>query len=104
MILRFTPTAIEDSEELPCDFLLSQNYPNPFNATTRISFSIAEATTCTVTIYDIMGRETARLLEGLEQAGKHSISWDVGACPSGVYFARLTAGNQVRSIKMILAK
>jgi predicted outer membrane repeat protein len=83
---------------------LFQNYPNPFNATTSIGFSIADASPCAITIYDITGRKVTRLFDGLAQAGDHSIIWDIGALPSGVYFARLTTGVQMRSIKMIVAK
>ena len=103
-ILHFTPTGIEDSGKLPGDFSLSQNHPNPFNPTTVISYGIPRAMPVALKIYNIIGQQVARLDEGMQQAGEHSIKWDAEGFPSGIYFARLESGQHSQIIKMVLLK
>jgi hypothetical protein len=81
---------------VPKSFELQQNYPNPFNPTTTISFSLHEASTVTLTVYNLVGQEIARLVSGSVEAGVHSVVWDAkdlsqNLVPSGVYLYRLQA-------------
>jgi hypothetical protein len=86
-------------------FALRQNYPNPFNPLTTISYSLPRASTVTLLVYDVMGREIATLVRNeRESAGDHTISFDAANLPSGVYFYRLSAENFVTSMKMLLIK
>lgn len=103
-ILRFTPTDVEESDKLPNTFTLSQNYPNPFNPITTISYSIPKAGAVTISIYNIIGQQVARLDKGMQAAGEHSIKWDAKDYPSGIYFARLESGKLSQSIKIVLMK
>ncbi|RJP77475.1 MAG: T9SS C-terminal target domain-containing protein, partial [Candidatus Zixiibacteriota bacterium] len=90
---------------LPADLSLGQNYPNPFNPVTHVQVSLPRDTEATVTVFDVRGREVARLADGLWlEAGVHTLSWDGSALPSGLYFCRLQAGGAVRTIKMMLVK
>lgn len=75
-------------------FLLYQNYPNPFNSGTEIRFQLPEDCYVTLTIYNIIGQEVKRLVQGYKQASHHIIRWDGKnsygrSVPSGVYFSRL---------------
>ena len=63
--------------------------PNPFNSQTVISFDIAEAGYCNLKIYDISGRETAKLHSGYLNAGMHSLNFTGDNLSAGVYFAVL---------------
>jgi hypothetical protein len=86
-------------------FKLYQNYPNPFNPQTTISYSLAQAGTVTLKVYDLMGRETATLAHNVEEtAGSHEVSFDAAELPSGVYFCRLQTERFVETKRMMLIK
>jgi hypothetical protein len=89
---------------LPDKFQLSQNYSNPFNASTTIEFTLPEAAEVQLSIYNILGQKVAVIFAGIKQAGVHSVTWDAGDVPSGVYFARLEVEGNSNSIRMVLLK
>jgi len=84
--------------------------PNPFNPTTAISFSLDEAAPVTLEIFDLAGHRVRSLAAGQTfSAGSHDLTWhgrDEGGRPSssGVYFLRLTAGDQSRLQRVTLAR
>lgn len=90
--------------------LLHQNYPNPFNPSTTISFSLPEAGTPRIFIYNLKGQLVRDLCQDASYPqGKHSITWDGkdsggNSVCSGIYFCRLSFGGQNSSRKMILMK
>lgn len=91
------------TEELPGEFALDQNYPNPFNPATTISFDLPSASAVTLTIYDVLGREVATLVDDTRRAGHHTVVWNAGNAASGVYFYRLvTAGHSVVRKMMVV--
>jgi len=99
------PLGFEDQESaLPTELALSQNYPNPFNPATTLSYSLPEPSEITLTIFNILGQQVDILVQGLEPAGIHTITWGASRFPSGVYFARLESGGSSKSIKMLLLK
>jgi M6 family metalloprotease-like protein len=104
-----TPTDAPEPPGLPSAFALDQNYPNPFNPSTTIRYRLPVASDVRLTVYDILGREVTRLLEGRQSAGSQSAVWDGSGSSSGLYFCRLdaTGGDGVRFsavVKMILMK
>jgi hypothetical protein len=99
------PTGVEEKPgTLPEKFSLSQNYPNPFNPTTTIGFTIQDAGFTSLKIYDALGREVATLIDGVKEAGSHTIAFNAAGLSSGVYFYTLRAGNAVATKKMLLLK
>jgi hypothetical protein len=89
-------TAVSAPGTLPARFALEQNYPNPFNPSTRISFSLPVLSNVTITVYDMLGQQVARLVNGSLPAGSHDVVWNgkdnTGrSVASGVYFYRLDA-------------
>ncbi len=95
--------------ELPNKYDLYQNYPNPFNPTTTISYTLPEAGAVKIKIYDILGREVAKLVDEQKNAGKHSVVWngndDSGKMvASGNYFYQIICGDFIQTKKMILLK
>ncbi|NIA28420.1 MAG: T9SS type A sorting domain-containing protein [Actinobacteria bacterium] len=88
----------------PTNYLLSQNYPNPFNPTTTIEYNVAEAGNVRLTVYNQLGQQIATLVNGMQNAGTYSVTWDAAELPSGMYFYRLEAGNKVHLRKMMLIK
>ncbi len=100
-----TTTEIEDDyDRMPSAFELYQNCPNPFNAETRISYSLSAGCKVTIYIYDLLGRRIQILENENQPPGKYSIVWNASDLPTGVYLARLRAGEQSKSIKMLLLK
>ncbi len=92
------------STQEPIAFELKQNYPNPFNPETNLTYHLLQPGEITLAIYDIQGREVARLVEGWQAAGIHATTFDGTELSSGVYFARLTAGEFHQTQKMLLVK
>ncbi|MFZ5433006.1 MAG: T9SS type A sorting domain-containing protein, partial [Calditrichota bacterium] len=87
----------------PSSFNLSA-YPNPFNARTTLSFSLEKASQVTLKLYDLQGRLAATLLDETKAAGDYQISFDGGNLATGVYLARLTAGDRQITTKLLLVK
>ena len=85
-------------------YLTVRNYPNPFNPTTTIDYSIPAAGNVTLTVYDIMGREVATLVNSHQNTGSYSVNWNAAALPSGFYFYRLSVGSQSITNRMLLMK
>ncbi|MCB9367213.1 MAG: T9SS type A sorting domain-containing protein [Calditrichaeota bacterium] len=95
----------EPSEALvPASFQLAQNFPNPFNPETKLSFTLEKRLYADLSIYDLQGRNIDTLANGILEAGKHEFAFSGAGKPSGIYFARLTAGATSQTIKMLLLK
>lgn len=93
----------------PTDFALEQNHPNPFNAGTVISYTIPSADRVRLEVFDVLGRRVATLVDNIQLAGRYSYPWrgtDRSGIdlPSGLYIARLQAGEQTAVRKLMLLK
>ena len=85
------------------------NFPNPFNPSTTIDFSIEEAGTADVTIFDIKGRKVITLVNEHLTEGTFTTTWDGrdslgNPQASGVYFMRLKTSSSNVSSKIMLLK
>jgi len=89
---------------LPSSPSLSQCYPNPFNAKTVIEYELPEASEVTLHVYNLIGEKVATLVNGAEEAGYKSVTWDASEVSSGLYFYKLTAGDYTETMRMILVK
>jgi hypothetical protein len=89
-------------------FHLFQNYPNPFNSTTIIKFYLGTYNYMSLQIYDILGREVVTLVNGIQNPGMHTVSWDgknsAGQkAGSGIYFCRIKGdAGFMSTMKMII--
>ncbi len=98
---------------LPLSPQIFQNYPNPFNSTTIIRYQLSavggQQPAVSLKIYNIIGQEVRRLVDGPEDPGLHEVIWDgrddqgnqVG---SGVYFYELKVGRFTKTRWMVLLK
>jgi hypothetical protein len=84
--------------------LAVEGYPNPFVGTATLRYALAEAADVRLTIYDMLGREVVRLVDGTREAGTYSAVLDGAALPSGVYVYELRAGDDVRRGQLSLVK
>jgi hypothetical protein len=89
---------------VPSTVHLHQNVPNPFNPSTTITYELAEDLPVRLQVFDQFGRCVATLDEGSKSAGMHTVTFNARNLPSGVYYCRLRAGDQVRSRKMLFVK
>jgi photosystem II stability/assembly factor-like uncharacterized protein len=88
----------------PGQFSLSQNYPNPFNPVTRIEFTIPENGNVSLQIFNTLGEELQTPVNAYMTAGNYHIDFHGENYPSGIYFYKLTEGNNADIKKMILIK
>jgi hypothetical protein len=89
---------------IPKTFALAQSYPNPFNPTTTIQYDVPINGWVTLKVYDVLGREVAVLVNGLESPDYKQVTFNANSLPTGVYTYRLTAGSFVQTKKMLLIK
>ena len=85
-------------------FNLEQIYPNPFNNATNIRFSLQKQADSRIEIYDLTGQKIIELLNNNLAAGTHEITWQANNCPSGIYFLKLSVGNQIAIKKVVKMK
>lgn len=98
--------SVEDDQMagLPAKLTLNQNYPNPFNPSTTFAFAIPEPGMVSIDVYDILGRNVARVFSEHFDSGNHNRSWNADGLASGLYIYRITAGGHSLSGKMLLMK
>ncbi|MFK7847023.1 MAG: Ig-like domain-containing protein [Rhodothermales bacterium] len=90
--------------ELPFSYALSQNYPNPFNPVTTIAFSVPTAELVTLKVFDMLGREVASLIDGIQAPGIHEVQFNAAGLPSGMYIYKLEAKAFAEVKKLVLLK
>jgi hypothetical protein len=97
-------THVGNPEETPGVPRLDQNYPNPFNPVTTIRYSIAMTAHVELTIFDVLGREVATLVNETMNPGSYEAHWDATRHPSGMYWYTLKAGGFVETRKLVLLR
>ncbi len=95
--------AVED-EVAPNEFSLSQNFPNPFNPSTTIQYSIEQAGMVALKVYNVVGQEVATLVNGRQEAGSYTLTFNANGLSTGVYFYRLETGSSGSMKKLVLMK
>ena len=105
----------------PKKFELNQNYPNPFNPSTTITYTIPAITHpsrfapsllesglrgvfITLTIYDILGREVATLVNKEQKPGYYKVEWNANNYSSGMYIYQLMLNGNTSKAKVIRKK
>lgn len=88
----------------PTEFALRENRPNPVRTQTTIRYALPEASHVTLTVYDVMGRRVAYLVQSAKAAGHHTAQFDASGVPSGVYVYRLQAGSFAEAKRFTVVK
>ncbi len=83
---------------------LSPPTPNPARGTARIAFTLATEGEATVSVYDVQGREVARLAQGPRASGVHAVTWNTSAVAAGVYVVRLQTADQVLTRRAVVVR
>jgi hypothetical protein len=100
-------TAVKDKSAntlLPRQFELQQNYPNPFNPVTKISYTLDQQQLVQLDVYNLLGHRIASLVNKVQSAGEHQISFDGSNLPAGHYFYKLQTETGMLVQKMTLLK
>ncbi|MEQ9263690.1 MAG: T9SS type A sorting domain-containing protein [Balneolaceae bacterium] len=85
-------------------FRLRQNYPNPFNPNTQISFHLPKFAHANLTVYNVLGRKVATIVDSQLNAGNHVFEFDGTRYASGIYFYSLQTAEFTTTKKMLLMK
>jgi hypothetical protein len=91
-------------QEVASAFQLYQNYPNPFNPITIIAYQLLSASYVTLKIFNVLGKEVVTLVDGVQQPGNKSVSFDAKTLASGVYFYRLQSGSFTQTKKLVFLR
>ncbi len=99
------PVSVEDQGgELPTTIHLSQNFPNPFNPVTTFEYTIDTRTQIKLSIYDVLGRRVATLVDAIQPASSYRVTFDASRLASGTYMYRLETPSKVITRSMVLLK
>jgi hypothetical protein len=109
LIASFTISALSGAEgdgenPLPVSAELRRNYPNPFNPETVIGYALSVNGYVKLNVYDILGREVAKLVDEAQRAGEHAVRWNPGDIAGGVYYYRIQSGTWSATGKMLLIR
>jgi hypothetical protein len=105
VIVQVMSVSLENSaSSIPAEFSLNQNQPNPFNPTTTINFTIPQKAIVTLSVLNIKGGKVADLIHNRNMQGKHTVAFDAGNLPSGIYLFKLQAGEYSAVRRGILMK
>jgi len=80
------------------------SYPNPVRQQGTIEYALPEQKAVTLRVYDVLGRRVATLADGRKEAGRHTVRLETDNLSSGVYFGRLSAGDQTRTLKITVVR
>lgn len=93
-----------EQPQMPTAFTLDQNYPNPITGQTSIGYALHKPEYMTLKVYNALGAEVATVMEGRQNAGRHTARFDATGLPAGMYFYRLAAGGRTIQRKMAVVK
>lgn len=94
-------TAVGEQADLPASFAVVESYPNPFVLRTTIRLHLPHANQTTITIYDGVGRRVALLLDAKLGPGETDVVWRASQHPSGVYYARIQVGEEIKTLLLV---
>jgi hypothetical protein len=83
---------------------LGSSFPNPFGVRTQFTYGLPKAGPARLSVYDLQGRRVAIVVNEVQAAGWRSVFWDGRGVASGMYFARLESGDEVRTRKIVVAR
>jgi hypothetical protein len=84
--------------------ITTEVFPNPFNNISTLRLTLPEAAHVRAVVYDILGREVAKLADTTFPAGPHTLAVDGSRWASGLYFLRTESLGQVQTRKLMLLK
>ncbi len=106
------PSDVDGGMTLPTRLSLGPSLPNPFGCGTVIEYGLPPGVgqaAVRLAIYNVSGRQVRTLVEDNQAPGIYRVAWDgtddqQRRLGSGVYFARLQAGPQVKRYALVLTR
>ena len=95
---------VNNSQNIPSDFIILETYPNPFNSQINIKYTINKDGEYRLIIYDLLGKEIKELINMKIQRGTYETNYNFSNLPSGVYFLKLIGEITNKVKKVILLK
>jgi hypothetical protein len=83
---------------------LAPGVPNPARAQTTLTFALPRASRAILEVYDLRGARLAVPMDGDLPAGTHRVTVDTRRWPAGVYAARLSAGGERASRRIVVVR
>jgi predicted Fe-Mo cluster-binding NifX family protein len=97
-----TQTAAVKPESIDNNF---QVFPNPFNKQMSIRYKLAKNSNVSLCVYDQQGTRVGVLVNDEQKPeGTYSVVFNGEFLSDGVYFARLSTGNDIKTAKIVLAR
>jgi hypothetical protein len=99
-LILIAPGALRAQTDARPGVRLEQNFPNPFTpgvSPTIFTYHLDADSRVTLSVFNLIGQEVARLVDRAEERGTHRVAWD-GAdangnfVPAGFYFYKLDTG------------
>lgn len=81
---------------------LIDSYPNPFEETVTIRYVLAQMSPVELTVYDLLGRKVAVLVNTRQAAGSHRVIFDGSNLSEGIYLYRLRTNAGIITGRMTL--
>ncbi|MEM1057265.1 MAG: T9SS type A sorting domain-containing protein [Bacteroidota bacterium] len=78
--------------------------PVPSGGTVTFRYSLPEAGDVALEIFDALGRRVALVHDGPLGTGDHTMTWSPPAETSGIYLARLVAGDRMRTLRVVVTR
>ncbi|MEP0547826.1 MAG: T9SS type A sorting domain-containing protein [Rhodothermales bacterium] len=101
---RLTVDAEDDAPASPQAFRLGAAFPNPFAVTATVPFEVEHPGPVRLSVFDVLGRQVAVLVEGDVAAGPHRATLDGSRLATGVYLVVLEAGGQRQASKVLVVR
>ncbi|KAB2924653.1 MAG: T9SS type A sorting domain-containing protein [Bacteroidetes bacterium] len=102
--ITWTGSSVGEQGVVANSYELGQNFPNPFNPSTSINYTLGKAENVSLKVYNMLGQEVATVVNGLQNAGPHSVRFDASNLASGMYLYKLQTGSFSDVKKMMLLK
>ena len=92
----------------PAVFRLDGAYPNPSQGRTTFAYELPRESEVSLTVYDVLGRRVAEVVDGEQAAGRHTVPWSASGLASGLYLWRIevedAAGRRTEQRKLTLVR
>jgi Domain of unknown function (DUF4832)/Domain of unknown function (DUF4874)/Secretion system C-terminal sorting domain len=79
-------------------------YPNPARQNTTVGYSLKQASTIQVSIFDLLGKEIKQIVNTKQPKGRYQLNFNTMALTDGVYFIKIRVNGEQETRKLIIAK